>query len=82
MYHFAHHHYWSSVGQFFVALKKRKHWIFNKSYIYAQTFYTTVIYSSDLFTHIACLHDQNKSGFLEGWLLSNQSEQSEVFKKP
>jgi len=30
---------------------------------------------------IFSLHDQNKSGFLEGRLLSNQSEQSEVFKK-
>jgi len=24
---------------------------------------------------LACLHDQNKSGFLEGRLLSSQSEQ-------
>jgi len=30
---------------------------------------------------IACLHDQNKSGFLEGRLLSSQSEQSEKFSK-
>jgi len=30
---------------------------------------------------IACLHDQNKSGILEGRLLSNQSEQSEKFSK-
>jgi len=30
-------------------------------------------------THLACLHDQNKSGFLEGWLFSNQSEIFENF---
>jgi len=30
---------------------------------------------------ITYLHDQNKSGFLEGWLLSSQSEQSEKFSK-
>jgi len=28
-----------------------------------------------------CLHDQNKSGFLEGRLLSSQSEKSEKFSK-
>jgi len=32
-------------------------------------------------TYLACLHDQNKSGFLEGRLLSSQSEQSEKFLK-
>jgi len=32
-------------------------------------------------TYIAILHDQNKSGFLEGRLLSIQSEQSEKFSK-
>jgi len=31
--------------------------------------------------YIACLHDQNKSGFFEGQLLSSQSEQSEKFSK-
>jgi len=30
---------------------------------------------------LACLHDQNKSGFLEGRLLSSQSEQSEKLSK-
>jgi len=30
---------------------------------------------------LACLHDQNKSGFLESRLLSSQSEQSEKFSK-
>jgi len=30
---------------------------------------------------LACLHDQNKSSFLEGLLLSGQSEQSEKFSK-
>jgi len=30
---------------------------------------------------LACLHDQNKSGFMEGQLLSSQSEQSEKFLK-
>jgi len=30
---------------------------------------------------IACLHDQNKSGFLEGGLLSSQSEEFEKFSK-
>jgi len=30
---------------------------------------------------LACLHDQNKSGFLEGRLLSSQSEQSERSSK-
>jgi len=35
-------------------------------------------YSSSL---IACLHDQNNSGFLEGRLLSSKSEQSEKFSK-
>jgi len=33
------------------------------------------------FRYIACLHDQNKSGFLEGRLLSSQSEQSKKFSK-
>jgi len=32
-------------------------------------------------TMLACLHDQNKGGFLEGRLISNQSEQSEKFSK-
>jgi len=31
---------------------------------------------------LACLHDQNKGGFLEGRLLSSQSKQSEKLKKP
>jgi len=31
--------------------------------------------------YIACLHDQNKGGILEGRLLSSQSEQSEKFSK-
>jgi len=31
--------------------------------------------------HIACLHDQNKSGFLESRHLSSQLEQSEKFSK-
>jgi len=30
---------------------------------------------------IACLHDQNKSGFLKGQLLSSQSEQFEKLFK-
>jgi len=30
---------------------------------------------------IACLHDQNKCGFLEGQLLSSQSEPFEKFSK-
>jgi len=30
---------------------------------------------------VHCLHDQNKSGFLEGRLLSSQSEQFEKFSK-
>jgi len=30
---------------------------------------------------IACLHDQNKSGFFGGQLLFSQSEQSEMFSK-
>jgi len=29
--------------------------------------------------HIACLHDQNKSGFLEGRVFSNQSELFQYF---
>jgi len=32
-------------------------------------------------TYIACLHDQNKSVFLKGRLLSSQSEQFEKFSK-
>jgi len=32
-------------------------------------------------TQLACLHDQNKSSFLEGLLLFSQSEQSEKFSK-
>jgi len=31
--------------------------------------------------HVACLHDQNKSGFLAGRLLSSQLEQFEKFSK-
>jgi len=31
--------------------------------------------------YLACLHDQNKSVFLESWLLSSQSAQSERFSK-
>jgi len=34
-----------------------------------------------IYEYIACLQDQNKSGFLEGWLLFSQSEQSEKFSK-
>jgi len=30
---------------------------------------------------LACLHDQNKSGFLKGRFLTSQSEQSEKFSK-
>jgi len=30
---------------------------------------------------LAGLYDQNRNGFLEGWLLSSQSEQSEKFSK-
>jgi len=30
---------------------------------------------------IACLHDQNKSGFLEGRLLTSQSEQFKNYSK-
>jgi len=30
---------------------------------------------------LACLHDQNKSGFLEGRLFSSQSELLESFSK-
>jgi len=33
------------------------------------------------FQLLACLHDQNKVAFLEGRLLSSQSEQSEKFSK-
>jgi len=32
-------------------------------------------------TLLASLHDQNKSSFLEGWLLSSQLEQYEKFSK-
>jgi len=31
--------------------------------------------------HLACLHDQNKSGFFGGLALSSQLEQSEKFSK-
>jgi len=30
---------------------------------------------------LSCLHHQNKSGFLEGWLLSSQSEQFKKYSK-
>jgi len=42
-----------------------------------------VFYLSNFNKHplLACLHDQNKSGFLEGRLLSSQSEQFEKFSK-
>jgi len=32
-------------------------------------------------TQLACLHEQNKSGFLEGRLLSSQSEQLKKYLK-
>jgi len=32
-------------------------------------------------TYLVCLHDQNKSGFFGGQLLSGQSEQSEKLSK-
>jgi len=34
-----------------------------------------------LHSYLACLHDQNKSGFLEGLLLSGQSQQFKKYSK-
>jgi len=31
--------------------------------------------------HVACLHDQDMSGFFEGRLLSSQSEQFKIYSK-
>jgi len=45
-------------------------------------FCADVLYGRSLFMKLlACLHDQNKSVFLEGRLFSSQSEQSEKFLK-
>jgi len=44
-----------------------------------------IIFDNDCFSifrrYLACLHHQNKSGILEGRLLSSQSEQSEKFSE-
>jgi len=52
-----------------------------KNILFSATFTSeyTNIYLAGL--HVACLHDQNKSGFLEGRLLSRQSEQFEKLSK-
>jgi len=43
--------------------------------------HTQAVPKSTIQQYLACLHDQNKSGILEGRLLNSQSEQFEKFSK-
>jgi len=50
--------------------------------IYRKNTQRPIVLTPCVVSHIiACLHDQNKVAFLEGRLLSSQSEQSENFSK-
>jgi len=46
---------------------------------YCKRFAPSVFEVPSFWTTISCLHDQNKSGFLEGRLFSSQSELFEHF---